>query len=790
MRQETTNTFDKGLNKDLNPIVTPNEVLTDCLNGTFITFNGDELVLQNDAGNTKIPIKWDERLSTEYVEGGSYNSGVIVKTTNDSDETVLFKSMKDHNIDFIWREDGSINTDSWELFDPSVKLSDGFYPIGIREYGGVLYIVSGKKGNIGEVRVKGNIGEARLNGSIIREGDQDAVRDILYVSGGIGAEEDLVEFGSYPSPKNVGSQEFYGYNVTNINSKNDLYKTKTINDHEFKTGGYVTFANSNQEGTPSLDPNLLWTPDNKGFYKIRLLHQLDNGVQELTKDIWEKYSEYRDSVSLSPEHWINSDDFRYFCPNRYKGTLATVIEINEPEYFRFKTLPRVAIADEGMINLFFNVEWENGGAVNISGWTANILLQEIEGKIFEREDNLNPIPLDPTSEYLSYEIVPKTDYEWDAFPEEFKSKYTIRGNILLEYFLKGYNFTLYGGECLGDTGKKKFNIAVLSMDKKLLDKDFTIISENSTTKPIAFMRKGYTGNVEEYQIIGEYTIAEENMVLDTESAQYIEFLAETSEDDKNLLEHFNELSKTQKLVIEDSTCLNRQVTFTFGYDPTFVNFRWVGDSHWTNFTREVATPFNEYSISYRSNTDLIITVDGTLHTIKASEIEPGKTIDIEAAKEKLVCVSPTGSLTYINTETVQADGVSPNFSLKFKYPTHGYTGESATLKLSYTLKSSRTGPLTPYDPSDHQIVLSSDSWKVRYTESDVVEGTVNITFRLDLIKSPTFPGGGSQIPNEGLGEDETQQTPPFYGVVSIDQSAQGGLKEKLSFSILPTLEDI
>ena len=729
MRQETNNTFDKGLNKDLNPIVTPNNVLTDCLNGTFLTFNGDELVLQNDAGNTTVP-------------------------------------------------DG----------DDVVRLSEGFYPLGMKEYGGVLYIISGKKGNIGEVRVKGNIGEARLDGSIIKEGDQDAIGDILYVSGGIGAEEDLIEFGSYPSPKNMGSQEYDGNNVTNINSKNDLYKTKTINNHEFKTGGYVTFANANQEGT--LNSNLLWTPDSKqGFYKIRLLHQLDNGVQELTKDIWEKYSEYRDSVSLSPEHWINSDDFKYFCPNRYKGTLATVVEINEPEYFRFKTSPRVA-ATNGGIELFFNVEWENKGAVDISGWTANILLQEDEEKVYEREDNLKPIILDPTTEYLSYEIVPKTDYEWDAFPEEFKSKYSIRGNILLEYLLKGYNFTLRGGECLGITGKKEFNIAVLSMDKKLLDKGFKIIPENSATKPIAFVKEDYIGNVEEYQIIGEYTIAEESMVLDTESVQYKKFLTEISEDDKNLLAHFYELSKTQKLVFEDPTCLNRQVTFTFGYDPTAVNFKWVGDLYWTNYTRKVAAPYNEYSISYRPNTDLTIVVDGTLHTVKASEIKPDTIIAIKAAEEKLVCVSPKGYLTYINTEEVPADGVSPNFSLGFKYPTLGYTGESATLKLSYTLKSSRTGALTPYAPNDYDIFLNSSDWKVSYTEREVVKGTVNVTLRLSLIKSPTFPGsgGGPQIPDEGLGEDEIQQTPPFFGSVKINQSAQGGLKEKLSFTVLPTPE--
>ena len=74
-KQTVTNTWSDGLNKDLNPIITPNTVLTDNLNGTFITYNGNEFSLQNDMGN--------------------------VYTT---------------------------------------KLSDGFYPIGMTEYGGIVYI--------------------------------------------------------------------------------------------------------------------------------------------------------------------------------------------------------------------------------------------------------------------------------------------------------------------------------------------------------------------------------------------------------------------------------------------------------------------------------------------------------------------------------------------------------------------------------------------------------------------------------------------------------------------------
>ena len=50
-KQNATNSWNDGLNKDLNPIITPNTVLTDNLNGTFITYNGNEFSLQNDMGN-------------------------------------------------------------------------------------------------------------------------------------------------------------------------------------------------------------------------------------------------------------------------------------------------------------------------------------------------------------------------------------------------------------------------------------------------------------------------------------------------------------------------------------------------------------------------------------------------------------------------------------------------------------------------------------------------------------------------------------------------------------------
>lgn len=45
------NSFTGGLNTDLHPLVQPNDTLTDCINGTLITYNGNENMLQNDMGN-------------------------------------------------------------------------------------------------------------------------------------------------------------------------------------------------------------------------------------------------------------------------------------------------------------------------------------------------------------------------------------------------------------------------------------------------------------------------------------------------------------------------------------------------------------------------------------------------------------------------------------------------------------------------------------------------------------------------------------------------------------------
>lgn len=79
MKREVVNTFDEGMIRDLNPINMPPKALTDCLNGTLVTYDDNELSLQNDKGN--YPLR-------------------------------------------------------------NCRLPEGYVPVGVQEYAGILYIIS------------------------------------------------------------------------------------------------------------------------------------------------------------------------------------------------------------------------------------------------------------------------------------------------------------------------------------------------------------------------------------------------------------------------------------------------------------------------------------------------------------------------------------------------------------------------------------------------------------------------------------------------------------------------
>lgn len=91
MRQETQNTFTEGFATDYNPLATSNNIMTDCLNGTIITYNGNEYTLQNDMGNYGLQYC---KLPKHYIPMGikEYANILYIVSYNPIDQTTQIGS--------------------------------------------------------------------------------------------------------------------------------------------------------------------------------------------------------------------------------------------------------------------------------------------------------------------------------------------------------------------------------------------------------------------------------------------------------------------------------------------------------------------------------------------------------------------------------------------------------------------------------------------------------------------------------------------------------------------------
>ena len=72
---QAQNTFNEGMVLDNHPLMTPNTVLTDALNATLVTMNGNEMVLQNDMGNARVK---NAKLPPGYIPIGMKEYGGII----------------------------------------------------------------------------------------------------------------------------------------------------------------------------------------------------------------------------------------------------------------------------------------------------------------------------------------------------------------------------------------------------------------------------------------------------------------------------------------------------------------------------------------------------------------------------------------------------------------------------------------------------------------------------------------------------------------------------------------
>lgn len=109
---------------DLNPITTPNNILTDCINGTIITQDGNEYLLQNDFGNVKVD---GAQLTPGYVPVGmkEYNGIIYIVSynpVNNKTEVGSFPSIEFKNSSSSQTINSDININ--DISDNTLKYSD------------------------------------------------------------------------------------------------------------------------------------------------------------------------------------------------------------------------------------------------------------------------------------------------------------------------------------------------------------------------------------------------------------------------------------------------------------------------------------------------------------------------------------------------------------------------------------------------------------------------------------------------------------------------------------------
>lgn len=259
MVQESTNTFSDGLISDLNPLTTPNTVLTDALNATLLTFNGNELVLQNDMGNAKI-------------EG--------------------------------------------------CKLTEGFIPLGIKEYGGILYIVSNNP------------------------------------------KTNEIEIGSFPSPKptkltDISTTEVLQVDI-NMDENGNITNTTIpllntnikLSNTRFHPGDkFIIFLNINNLSAISSTYN-----STRKFYKLKLL-SIEKGIEtDITNTLVNQKIYTSNNIFENSNYW--------FVPSAYPST-EELTKYDQQNYVQIYQLRKSG-------QLYLRIELENIDDLKIKN-TTNFL---------------------------------------------------------------------------------------------------------------------------------------------------------------------------------------------------------------------------------------------------------------------------------------------------------------------------------------------------------------------------------------------------------------------------------
>lgn len=322
MRQIANNTFNDGMLMDMQPLTTPNSVLTDCLNGTLITYDGNEFVLQSDDGNGKI-----------Y----------------------------------------------------GCKLPKDFIPLGMKEYGGIVYIVS-QNPFTGECEI-GSFPSPEK--TIFTDPEKDIPKTILtrndlgsnLTSNGISNQVIKLDFGNIDSGLLRPGDKFAIYLTDEGDSNNKFLDSSAFLAFESLLEKY--------EGLQLATRNL---------FKLKLVRISADGVSESIKEIVPRFKDgntngrfYYNKIEILENE--NPDGFFAVYNNKINGYLAVILELEQVDEFNLSIGNTVNVKNdsEGNADTFnFDVKLDSTVSKqcknNICGVELKATILNSDGSVKESKD--------------------------------------------------------------------------------------------------------------------------------------------------------------------------------------------------------------------------------------------------------------------------------------------------------------------------------------------------------------------------------------------------------------------
>lgn len=414
-RQQTINSFTGGLNMDLHPLTTPNNILTDCINGTILTYNGNEYILQNDMGNYKLA---------------------------------------------------------------TAQLDSNYIPVGIKEYGNIIYIVS-----YNPVDKKCQIGSYPSPQTIFNnEGDHNSLNDYdgIVITPKVGSweYEDLETI----SEKTPNLSVFY----TDLSKKETVKLYSTTEKFKLVTGDrYYIYVEKNASGYLQ-SINFYVLSEEKELYEID-----QSLITTHTVDIEASETDSYDYVKWEIPGWIS-----------YKSRIAPIDsfnlyldDVNVPRYFVSKSNSEES--NENKVNIDLTIQAQI--AVSDKIWN-----QEQYGA----EANNGSIPKNYEGLYVRFQYKIGEESNWrPAFGEdvELKTSQIATYNNVNNYY---FNWT---AENIEVTSSQVIKIRAIPF-VKFGDKTIVVYDNHKTELEFTLDELFNINNIRFFDVF-KYTVNDDNVTL-------------------------------------------------------------------------------------------------------------------------------------------------------------------------------------------------------------------------------------------------------------------------------------